>query len=285
MRCSTKETKHDPLIGRRRHPGAIEQERSRLQRLEPGERYVWVDRSGTTQFINTEDMDPAPRRSSGTVTALTAAGFVEEVTRRVEADAPYGLYADDDAVRITAILNDDYVLGSGGTSPGWRDYRVTYEPRRTPEWNHWIGHQGMKAQDAFAKVIEDGLPEIIAPDPATMLELAQTFEQNTNARFRQGANLSDGRRQYVFEEEEAGGTAEVPREFVLSVAPFVGSEPTEVTCRLRHKVREGKLSIGYDIVRPHEVEDASFAVLVGLIEAGLSKQSVEAQAPSARGAR
>jgi uncharacterized protein YfdQ (DUF2303 family) len=207
------------------------------------------------EVVDTERLADAPRRSIGTVKALTAVGFLAAVAR-VKTDAT-AVYADIDATTLTAVINDDL-----GTEPGWRDHRITYSPQVTPEWEHWINGQGLRTQGEFATVIEGGELEIREPSATVMLELAQTFQASSSAKFKQAGRLRDGRTQLVYEEDieaTAGeGLVAIPDVFVIEVRPFYGAEPRRVECRLRYRLDRGDLRIGYTIQRPEEILRDSF---------------------------
>lgn len=247
--------------------------------LEPGKTYLVGNPDGTSETIDTEHLLAAPTRAVGVVQVHDGPSLVR-MTERFAA-TPH-LYSDAQAFRLSVVLNDDCADG-----PGWRDHRVVWDPIRTPEWKDWVDGQGLGPQARFAERIEDGAPELVEPAAGVMLDLAQTFSATTQARFRQQARLSNGARQFVYEEEvdaKAGAAGEVtiPEAFTIQVAPFVGSEAVLVTCRLRFAIREGSLNIGYQIVRPHEVEQAAFDALVADVATQLDVEPVAGVAPSAR---
>lgn len=237
----------------------------------------------TDRAIDTLDLErflPAPTRPRGTVQALTAQGFVDAFTHRTVDETPAVVYADVDAVRLVAVLNDDEA-----DRPGWRDHRITYEPLLTPEWRHWAGHQGLGSQERFAQALEDGETEIRKPSATKMLELAQTFHASVGAKFKQAGRLRDGRTQLVYEEEieaTAGdGMAEIPDTFTIEVRPFYGAKPVEVVCRLRYRLERGQLVIGYTIQRPDEIVRTSFETdVVGRVRDQLKGSPVIEASPA-----
>lgn len=232
-------------------------------------------------IIDLERHQDQPARHKGDIKALSADGFIDAV-RRLDPDLDTAVaYADIDACRIVAILNDDDHL-----APGWRDMRVTFEPTATPEWNHWIDGQGLAEQDRFARIIEEGELEIRNPSATVMLELAQTFHASSSAKFKQAGRLRDGRTQLVYEEEieaTAGeGLVAIPDLFTIEVRPFYGAESRTIECRLRYRLDRGDLKIGYTIHRPDEIRREAFHEdVMGRVDAsGMSV--LDAIAPSAR---
>jgi uncharacterized protein YfdQ (DUF2303 family) len=217
------------------------------------------------EHIDTEKYQPTPTRQRGTVKALTAEGFVKAFQHRTVDETQATVYADHGHTTLVAVLNDDEA-----ENPGWRDHRITFTPELTPEWQHWVNHQGLTDQAKFAQALEDGEFEIREPSATRMLDLAQTFQASTSARFKVAGRLKDGRTQLVYEEEidaKAGGEGmvDIPDTFTIEVRPFYGAEPKLVTCRLRYRLGGGHLAIGYTIVRPDDVIRDAFADVVGFV--------------------
>jgi uncharacterized protein YfdQ (DUF2303 family) len=129
----------------------------------------------------------------------------------------------------------------------------------TDEWKHWTSlDKQLVGQTDFAEHIEQGLKEIVEPPAADMLELAQTFHAAQSASFRSATRLHNGITQVQYDEEvdaSAGRSKqlEIPQEFTLAIAPFVGEEPYRVTARLRYRLSSGNLKLGYQLVRPADV--------------------------------
>lgn len=132
----------------------------------------------------------------------------------------------------------------------------------------------MMPQGAFAEHIEDGLDEIADDGAAMMLELAQTFHANTGVAFKSSTILASGQRQIQYEETttaKAGqkGDITIPQEFVIGLAPFEGSDAYRVRARFRFAVRDGSLSIGYKLARPHDtLKPRGFFELVESVSPG-----------------
>ena len=222
--------------------------------------------AGADQWIE-RDVRPVaagPRRAIGTVQVHTAASFLDAIQRLTI--TPPTVYVDEDAMSLTAVLNDDDAGGNG-----WRDHRVALALRRTPPWEAWLKGQGLGDQQRFAERIEDGELEIVAPTPAEMLELAQTFHATTEAKFKSGTRLSSGQTQFVYEEEVKAtggvspGSITIPERFSIKVRPFVGSDPFGVEARFRYRLKGGDLQMGYELIRAEDVEREAFLDVVKLV--------------------
>lgn len=229
-----------------------------------------------------------PRRSVADVKVRSAQGFIDAVQQRwpmdletADKDNTVVLYADDAEQALVAILNDDT-----GFRAGWRDHRITLGVRKSEEWVHWTGNQGLTDQEKFAGVIDKGALEITDPSPAQMLRIAESFEATVGIAFKKGARVRDGAQQYTYEESidatAGGGTIAVPDGFTITVAPFIGSPRYTVKAALRTRLVSGKFTIGYALERPHEVERAAFRDIVRLVGEGLELTAIEGVAPSRR---
>ncbi len=207
--------------------------------------------------------DETPDRPAGTTTVHDLNGFL---ARHQALDGGTSvIYANHESQHLVAVLNDD-----GADLPDWRDHRLVYAIRPTLSWRYWTSNEGLHEQEQFAQVIEDGLADITDPAGAVMLEVASTFEATIGARFRRAANLRDGARQLVYEETidaAAGAAGEVtlPETFTLTIAPFEGMDPVEVTARIRFRLRDGNLAIGYTLPDSDRVAEAAFAAAVDTV--------------------
>ena len=209
--------------------------------------------------IDFERFLPTPRRTTGVYTPADANSFIDYVGRHVDATHTT-IWVDQIGCKVAAIINDNGQRDGDTQSPGWGDHRAELALVRTPEWTHWLSHDGAwLGQETFAEHLQDGIMEIREPDAATMLEIAQSISGKTSADWKAATRLDNGAVGFSYIEEvqaSAGksGTLEIPSEFILGVAPFYGEQPFEVRARLRYRVRQGSLTIGYRIERPTEVE-------------------------------
>lgn len=244
---------------------------------------VAVPAGHTLTPIDVEHLAPFPRRSRGDIFTHTAEGFTTAVSRRVVTEnSGWNIYADLDSLKLVAILNDDDV-----DLPGWRDHRVILSLRPTAEWKTWDQNQGLHSQEKFAEIIDLGIKDIVEPAAADMLTLAETFEATVNVRFQQGANMQNGQRQLVFDETidaraGKGGSLVIPDRFAIGLRLFVGGPAYRVEAKLKYRLRDGNLTIGYTLDRPDDVVRAAFTDIVQSVAAGLAHTAIEGVAPPPR---
>lgn len=210
--------------------------------------------------VDTTDLETllaAPRRARGTVVVHEPADFAGYV-QQMENEATT-VWADDEALRVTAVFNDHTA-----DTAGWRDHTAVLEIRRDPDWQSWINRDNvLSGQTEFAEHLEDQARVIVEPDAATMLEVATSFHARRGAAFSRAARLDSGDVQLSWNEETtasagASGQLEVPRVFTLRLAPLVGVDPIEIVARLRYRIKDGRLGIGYKLDRPDTAERNAF---------------------------
>lgn len=231
----------------------------------------------THQLIDTEELvakhRPNPRRATGVHRVRTLDGLASAIARhRNDGVATPVVYHDPETLQVTAVLNDHEPYAQ--VAAGWRDHRIHWTPTLTPEWNHWVSHQGQHGQLEFAEVLEDGEAEIVEPTAADMLEIATTFAATRNAKYRAAGRPKTGITQFVYEEQttaKAGekGELTIPDSFTIVVRPFFGADAFKVKARIRYRASGDAFTIGYQLHRPDDVIRHAFAAHVGELLQGL----------------
>lgn len=218
-----------------------------------------------------DEIGDGPRRKTGAYEVHNPESFVAYLERH---GTPWTeVFANERTYQVEAVID-----GHGATSdvdvegqPGWQEHTVGYAPRPTPEWQAWAAGDGnLGSQERFAEHIEDRAVDIVDPSGADMLELAQNFHATKDSSFKSSRVLSSGERQFEYREElqaSAGraGRLEIPKEFTLALRPFEGSDAFKVTARLRYRIQDERLLIGWKLVRPEDITREAFASVVAHI--------------------
>lgn len=235
------------------------------------------------EVVNLEKYLNQPNRPRGGAQLTEPSDFAKYVNR-LAGDATT-VWIDQDSSCVTAVFNDH----QDGVIAGWRDHTATLHLQRDPDWQHWSANDGhLMAQENFAELLEQLAHTVIRPDSATMLEVATTFQAHRNANFSRGTRLDSGDVQLTWQEETtakagASGKLDVPAEFTIAVAPFVGLTATEITARLRWRLREGSLGIGYQLHRPDLVRQQAFNDVRTMLANELDPPVFLGTAPSSSG--
>jgi uncharacterized protein YfdQ (DUF2303 family) len=233
--------------------------------LPDGHRLVVVDQ---------ERFAPEPVRRRGVASVTEIAPFGGYVTAHHGEGTTVWISHDPDNLGETSLAIGDIVAVIDDHRPGaagWGEHRVDLPIRTTPQWQHWLSRDGdLLPQVAFSDHLRQGLNEIIEPDAATILEVAQDLVVSTQATLgsvvREGGDLKVS---FTAEATARAGSktveSEIPEVFTLRVAPFAGAMSVEIEARLKWRDKGGVLHLGYTLVRPLEaLRDAIDALEVQL---------------------
>lgn len=241
------------------------------------------------QQIKTVDLERhlgMPRRPRGDVTVTDPADFCTFV-RRLEGTQTT-VWANEDTGTVTAVFNDHGETDDGDAEgfAGWRDHTATLRLKVDRDWAAWSQYDGkLLEQETFAEFLEDNARSIVAPDAATMYEVARSFQARSKADFSRVVRTDNGDVQMTWNEQTdakvgAGkGTFDVPASFTIRLAPFVGTPMQELTARLRWRLREGRLGIGYALLRPDLVVREAFQDVVATVNGDLNSPVLLGVAP------
>lgn len=208
-----------------------------------------------------EQFRGAPRRKKGSYTVHDADSFVEYLNKHGSDQSE--VWADATAARLIGVLN-----ANTRAEAEWEDHRVGYGVLLSDAWKAWIHNDGkLLSQQEFAEHIEDRAIDVVQPAAADMLELSQTFQATMGVDFESAQQLSSGERRLTYRETvdaKAGrvGQLEIPQTFTLGLTPFEGADPYRVVARLRYRIADGNLRIGYKLERPTDVLREAFQGVV-----------------------
>jgi uncharacterized protein YfdQ (DUF2303 family) len=233
--------------------------------LEPGKIYAFRTQQGPkTINLTGPEFTGVPARKSGTTTVRDAASFQAYFDKH--ADEHSEVYADADRLTITAVLD-----AHKADTARWSGHRLTLALRTTEAWKQWAQTDGqLLDQESFAEFLEDHLPELLEPSAAEMLEIAQSIQAATKVDFQSGVRLATGQRQFQYVETtttKAGqkGQLTVPEVFTIGLVPFEGSEGYKLTARLRYRITDRGLRMGYKLERPGDILRTAFGDVVTAI--------------------
>jgi len=207
-----------------------------------------------------------PRRKKGTTVVENVGSFLAYWEKH-HTEGMSEVYADLTRRTVTAVLD-----AHSTTAAGWAAHRLVLALRHSPSLNAWRGISGtMMPQLRFAEFIEDHRPDIIEPDAADVLELAESFQATTTAVFKSGTILKSGQRELQYQETidaTAGHTKRmpIPDALTLALLVFEGDDSAEaITARLRYRTGDGKLQLGVILDEVEEKVRSAFDAIVDQI--------------------
>lgn len=168
----------------------------------------------------------------------------------------------------------DYHDKDGGN---WCKHVARFKPVQTLPWKQWLEYNGAKmSQQEFAVFMEDHAMDVHSPDPATMLEVARELEVKRDVQFAGGTRTTDGNTvlQYAEETTTRVGKGQIafPSEFRFFLKTHQGFGAMSVNARLRYRLQDGKVTLWYDLVKPHEVLERVMTEALDKIEAATGQK-------------
>lgn len=247
-----------------------------------------IELTGASEFLalpegyKLEDLEKfknAPRRKHAKVSMDDTNSFVDYVKRHGSlANATVWCDADfvGNKVAFISILNDN---GEQDGEQHWRDHTAKFSPTFSEEWNRWTKmnkHQFSQAE--FAAFIEENLKDIAgvegSPTGAQMLEMALSFEANQDMRFKSAIRLQNGGVQMSFVQDDDSQTMakmQMFDRFSLGLPVFWNGDAYRLDARLRYRVRDGKLTFWFELIRQDKVLEASTTTLIEKIKSETAK--------------
>lgn len=136
------------------------------------------------------------------------------------------------------------------------------------QWVTWTTQDGkLVDQLAFARFIQENAPDIETPDGATLLELVRDLRGSRTKKFTGDVNMAAARDGFAYEDRtdlRSAGELHVPDAFTLRLPVYFGGESVAVQAQLRFDVSdEGKLALGFKLLRREAIRQATFKGVVG----------------------
>jgi uncharacterized protein YfdQ (DUF2303 family) len=226
-----------------------------IKQLNGGSPFVILEDNGEFSVHDLEKYAKTPSRLRQTATFSDTESFVHYVND-----------FKDSGTRIFALFGDkggqfDAVLDYHETpmDPRWCDHVAIYSCPTTPEWDKWMKlNNAFMVQADFSDFVEDQRTAFSDPNAATMLEIARTLEASQTGKFESSINPSNGNKTLVYKDEvnaSAGGSARIPIPSVITVRlqPFRRGAVYQLEARLLFRIRDGKVTFQYQLVRAHEI--------------------------------
>jgi uncharacterized protein YfdQ (DUF2303 family) len=249
---------------------ALAQQALAPKEVQPGGIYLVATADGRIERVDLTGPEHtgAIARKTGRTVVRDAASFLTYWAKHH--DDASEVYSDVEQLTVTAVLD-----AHSADEPGFGDHRLHLQLRRTKAWEAWLALDGkLVTQEQFANFLEDHLPELVDPDAATMLEIAQSIKATTKAEFQSGTRLQSGERKFIFTEEtktSAGskGDLTIPEVFEIAVAPFEGAAAYKMRARFKYRLGSGQLALGFKLEQPEERAKAAFADVLAAIAEGI----------------
>jgi uncharacterized protein YfdQ (DUF2303 family) len=243
--------------------------------LEPGKYYAVATANGQVEEIDltTDEYRDYPRRIDRKI-ELTDVRSLTAYWDKF-ATAASECYADADSALIKAVIDAHSGVDHNPDFPAdWCQHIATCKLTLSAPLSMWLANNNKPmGQERFAEWVEDHITFIVSPPASDLMELAESFQATSTAKFQSGFRVRDGQRRLAYiESNEAsmrGGELPVPTAMTLALPIWRGdTETTTFTARIRYRPNTpeaGKLSICYILDRPDDIIADAFRAAVATV--------------------
>lgn len=195
-----------------------------------------------------EDFQPSPNRIVEKPTFRTTKSLADYVSRFHSPGNPPVVFSNPDTAIITAVL--DY----HSDAPSHCAHRPRFRAGYTPAFSAWVKINGQSmSQVSAGEFLEERATDVISPDAASIMDMVMSFDALKKVTFRQSTRLTDGNRQFTYNEEnEVRGNVTMPEAIKLLLPIYEGQKPESVEVRIRYRIEDGSLRFSFRI---HNFED------------------------------
>lgn len=220
--------------------------------------------------VSLERFLPRPVRKRGEVNVADVPSFAAYVGAHKGAGTM--VFASTSNPQIKAVLDHhEPAKDDAALAPGFGEHVCKLVLQHSPEWLAWTAASGKQMnQTDFAFFLDDHLPDIVEPDGIDVQEVVQNLESRRNVRFESRVELVSGARQFTYADQAETGAMRIPAQFILALCPFVGRQAVRLTARFRYRIKEGTLSVWYDLLRPQQVLEEVFEDVLTEVQAATS---------------
>lgn len=224
-----------------------------------------------------EEHLPAPLRIREQVYITEATSFID-YWQRFASDSSV-IFADLNQRRFRAVF--DY---HEPQRPKWCEHGATLICDHSTEWKTWSASNAKSMeQSSFAEFIEANAIDIVQPAAAEMIQIALTLQAKTKVDFASGIRLDNGQVQLTYQEKIEGsagpkGELKIPEKFTLALRIFQGGDKYQVEAYLRYRIKEGKATFFYQIIRPERLIEDAFEQVKKQVETGCTGAAIFATA-------
>ena len=214
-----------------------------------------------------EEAQRDPDRKTGTYTVTDVASFAAYLAKHGEEHTE--LWGSRDSAKIDAVID---AHGNGEHDAHHEEHSVRLQLRHSDDWKDWANADGKwKSQVEFAEFIEDHRPNFGKPTAAEMLELAQTFRSTSKVEFNSSHRVKSGETSLAYAEvhdAKAGkkGELTIPDEISIAMPVYDQGKPYLLTARLRYRIENGGLLLGFKLNRPKDTLQTAFDDVVTSVQ-------------------
>lgn len=219
-----------------------------------------------------EEFQLSPSRIRQNANLISPGSLIAYITRF--RDERSVVFADKTKTRIVAVLD----FHKNAESAHWGEHKAVYSCPFSDEWKAWSACDSNKMdQIQFAEFLENNINCVApisdnysGPSGTELLEMVLAFQETRKVEFKSVTRLSDGTRQFTFNDDKTGGgNTKIPEKICLAISPFHNGTKYQIDVRIRYRLRDGELVLWYELIEPKKIIEDAFQEIVVDMEAQL----------------
>lgn len=148
---------------------------------------------------------------------------------------------------------------------------------KSEEWKIWTGaNEKLMSHTDFASFLEENSFDVVSPAGADLLELCRDLQVKQDMSFSSSIRMGDAV-SISYQKDEDATTKQnmtLPVSFDISIPVYFAEAAVQLTCMMRRKISDGRLHLGYKIIRLEATRQREFARVVGEVEAATTLTTI-----------
>lgn len=204
---------------------------------------------------------------------------------RKHADEKSELYANRTDRTVTAIIDANDTATNDSDRPDWQGHRAVLTLDYHDALKAWMGCNGkLLEQEAFVDFLDEQSLWIADPTPAVLLQIVRELRGSVGGDFEMTYDPATGSRTAAFSKQiktrTVTGDIDLPESFTLRLPAWRGATDTvDITAKLRIRIPQDRLHIGYKLINLTELIDTAFAGEVARVAEETGRQVWYGSAP------
>jgi uncharacterized protein YfdQ (DUF2303 family) len=181
------------------------------------------------------------------------------------------VFADIKTDTLVGIIDHHLEAASEENTARLCEHVVTLALPKSEEWAKWIGaNERLMSHTDFASFLEENAFDVVEPAGADLLELCRDLQVKQDMSFSSSIRMGDAVSISYSKDEDATTKQNMtlPVSFTIRIPVYFGEAAVDLTCFMRRKISDGKLMLGYKIIRHEATRQKEFNRVAMDVEIG-----------------
>lgn len=179
------------------------------------------------------------------------------------------VFADIKADTLVGVIDHHLEAAVEKDTARLCEHIVTLALPKSEEWAKWTAsNERLMSHTDFASFLEENSFDVVNPSGAELLELCRDLQVKQDMSFASSIRMGDAVSISYSKEEDATTKQNMtlPVSFDISIPVYFGEASVPLTCFMRRKISDGKLMLGYKIIRLEATRQREFNRVANEVE-------------------